>query len=233
MSSKPAAFSDTSIDPSSPQQRAKRLLVLREMTGLSRDKFHQRYGIARGTLQNWESARFGGLTSKGARTILIAFQAEGIQADLQWLLHGIGPAPCITQASGITQNANPLAHLEAQESQAIAEELLIFRNHNNDEVIDFVIPDDSMTPLFQKGDYVAGVRRYQDKMEEVVGLNCIVQTKEHGLLLRHVKQSEELGSYHLFCLNLHGETKRPCLYNVALISAAPVIWHRRTSVSAS
>ena len=216
MSSKPAAFSDTSIDPSSPQQRAKRLLVLREMTGLSRDKFHQRYGIARGTLQNWESARFGGLTSKGARTILIAFQAEGIQADLQWLLHGIGPAP-LTQASGITQNANPLAHLEAQESQAIAEELLIFRNHNNDEVIDFVIPDDSMTPLFQKGDYVAGVRRYQDKMEEVVGLSCIVQTKEHGLLLRHVKQSEDQ-RYHLFCLNLHGETKRPCLYNVALIS---------------
>ena len=53
-------------DPSGPQQRARRLHILREMTGLSRDKFQQRYGIARGTLQNWESARFGGLTVAGA-----------------------------------------------------------------------------------------------------------------------------------------------------------------------
>jgi DNA-binding transcriptional regulator YiaG len=218
---------DDASNPSSSPQRAKRLLILREMTGLSRDKFQQRYGIARGTLQNWESARFGGLTVKGARTILIALQAEGIQADIQWLLHGIGPAPCITQASGITQTSSQLTHLPPKEIQAIAEELLTFRRHHTEEVIDYVIPDNCMEPVYKGGDYVAGLRRYRTQIEQVVGLNCIAQTKEHGTLLRHIKQGEEIGCYHLYSLNLHGRTNRPCLYNVELISAAPVIWHRR------
>ena len=76
--------------------RAKRLKSLREMTGLSRNDFHKRYGIPRGTLQNWESARFGGLTLKGARNIVIAFNAEGIKCDMDWLLHGTGPSPRFT-----------------------------------------------------------------------------------------------------------------------------------------
>ena len=213
-------------DPSGPQQRARRLHILREMTGLSRDKFQQRYGIARGTLQNWESARFGGLTVKGAKTILIALQAEGIQADLQWLLHGIGPAPCITQASGITQTDH-LIDMPEEFVKKIAEELITFRQHHSEEVIEYVVPDNSMEPLFGASNYVAGVRRYRDQIEQVVGLNCIVQTREHGTLLRHVKQGEEINCYHLYCLNIHGQAVRPCLYNVQLISAAPVIWHRR------
>ena len=53
-------ITNTNISPEElPQARAERLLTLREMTGLSRDLFQTRYGIARGTLQNWESTLRG------------------------------------------------------------------------------------------------------------------------------------------------------------------------------
>ena len=48
-------------------QRAKRLIMLREMSELSRNTLYKRYNIATGTLQNWENARFGGLSEKGAK----------------------------------------------------------------------------------------------------------------------------------------------------------------------
>ena len=51
---------------SSRSARAKRLKRLRKITTLSRKLFSEKYGISPGTLQNWETARFGGLTEKGA-----------------------------------------------------------------------------------------------------------------------------------------------------------------------
>ena len=68
------------------KQRATRLKTTREMTGLTRKKFQDRYGIPKGTLQNWESARFNGLTVKGANVIINAFLAEGINCSAEWLL---------------------------------------------------------------------------------------------------------------------------------------------------
>ena len=35
------------------------------MTHYSREAFAEKYQISQGTLQNWETARFGGLTEKG------------------------------------------------------------------------------------------------------------------------------------------------------------------------
>ena len=78
---------------SNSAERAIRLKTCREMTGLSRDMFNKRYGIPRGTIQNWETARFGGLTPKGAKNIVKAFHAEGIRVTADWLLHGLGNSP--------------------------------------------------------------------------------------------------------------------------------------------
>ena len=50
---------------SSSYLRANRLRKLRGMMGLSRKALYQQYRIPVGTLQNWESARFGGAIRKG------------------------------------------------------------------------------------------------------------------------------------------------------------------------
>lgn len=229
----PAKAERSTDDKSGPEQRAKRLKSLRQMTGLSRDVFRQRYGIARGTLQNWESARFGGLTLKGAVSMIRAFKAENVEVSVDWLMHGVGRGPHFASldnqqvdASNKEAMAGELGQEVEKELSIITEELLCFRRLNPDS-IDLVMTDDSMTPFYAAGDYVAGVRRYQGRIESAVGHDCIVQTTEYGTLLRRLAPGEEPDRYTLLAHNVHTRSRRPVLYNVDVISAAPVIWVRR------
>ena len=59
---------------------------------------------------------------------------------------------------------------------------------------------------------------------------CIVQSEEHGTMVRHVKQGDEMGHYHLISLNPLTYVRKPVLYNVRLLSAAPVVWSRRPNI---
>ena len=217
------------------QVRAKRLKSLREMTGLSRNDFHKRYGIPRGTLQNWESARFGGLTMKGAKNIIKAFNAEGINCEIDWLLHGTGKSPKFSEHSQGIRNSELKKHNEVNEhifeaeTNIITKEILLFRqNHANS--IDIVVADDGMQPLWNPGDYIAGVKRFQNEIKDTVGKYCIVQTQEHGNLFRKVMAGEDDNLYNLSVINYKTKIKKPVLYNVNVISSAPVIWTRKIDI---
>ncbi|MAJ81399.1 MAG: hypothetical protein CMF41_00620 [Legionellales bacterium] len=215
------------VDTEVAKQRAQRLKCLREMTGLSRDLINKRYNIARGTLQNWESARFGGLTRKGAAIAVQAMQAEGVDVTLDWLLHGLGHEPRFSK--NLSQPANEDINLSRMPGYNVAtQELLHFRNHNTNS-IDMVISDDSMLPKYFPGDMVAGNRRYQEEIESLVGFNCIIQTPTHGSMVRNLRNGDEPGKYHLFALNWDSSISRPILYNEEVLSAAPIIWVRAVS----
>ena len=215
--------------------RAKRLKSLREMTGLSRNYFHKRYGIPRGTLQNWESARFGGLTLKGARNIVIAFNAEGIKCDMDWLLHGTGPSPRFTDHTPNQRNIELKKHTDANEhifeaeTNIITKEILLFRQHHENS-IDIVVSDDTMQPNWKPGDYIAGVKRFQEDINDTIGKYCIVQTQEFGNLLRKVMPGDDPSLFNLTIINYMTKAKKPVLYNVPIISSAPVIWTRKIDI---
>ncbi|MBM93416.1 MAG: hypothetical protein CMF51_01525 [Legionellales bacterium] len=203
-------------------------MALRSMMGLSREMIRLRYGIARGTLQNWESARFGGLTEKGAKIILRAAQAEKIKCSLTWLLHGIGPEPqpyTTLDLSCARKNHTLMSEIEMQR---ISKMVNIFRQHTP-LAIDFMIQDDCMSPLFKLGEYVAGHRHYQAAIQKTLEHYCIVQTAEHGTLLRYVKAGDEIGLYHLISINPHTTVKHPTRYNVEILSSAPVTFKHRVS----
>ena len=219
---------------SSREARAKRLKSLRKMTRLSRNIFSSRYGIPSGTLQNWESARFGGLTEKGAKIILSAIKAEGIHCNFEWLMYGIGSNPQLTDK--LFENIHTHTHInETSNNQethantqiaAITQELLVFRKLNPNAV-DFVVRDNGMDPLFTPGEYVAGCRRYQENISTAIGQNCIIQAASGEMLLRHLRQGSALDLYTLLCINPLGQVEHPVIYNIKLTYAAPVIWARR------
>jgi len=215
-------------DLSSPQSRATRCLSLRDMMGLSREAVRLRYGIARGTLQNWESARFGGLTQKGAKIIITASRAEGIEVSMPWLLHGIGIEPRLTGAADVDFSHKGSFIASEQEMQNLSKMLNTFRAHNPD-FIDLVVQDDLMCPFYSAGEHVAGNRRYLSDIETVVGSVCIVQTPEHGHLLRYLKLGDEINLYHLVSINHESQVSQATLYNSQIVSAAPVIWRYKFS----
>jgi transcriptional regulator with XRE-family HTH domain len=217
------------------KERAVRVKWLRTLTGLSRRDFAKRYGIPPGTIQNWEEGKGGGITEKGAHRIVSVLQSANIHASFEWLMHGVGadPVPPTSVRRYVTAEASAKYATQSdtdQELQWIESEMALFCQHYVDAVT-IQVDDDSMQPYFYPNDQVAGVRLYGLNMQNAVGKHCIVLTKDGHQLLRFVKKSQLPGFYNLACTNFKTDVKHAYLYDVELVSAAPVIWVRRKAFS--
>jgi len=217
---------------SSAKARGRRLRTARMMTGLTRKALEEKYNISASTIQAWEAAKAGGLTERGVARILAVLQQEGISCTAEWLLYDIGAGPQHMGGGGSLQT-NKLSSSEAgtnsPESRLITQELLVFRSLHLGTA-DLVVLDDGMEPKFRRGDYVAGVSRTGEAIEDAIGLDCIVQTSDGNALFRRVKKSARSGLYNLMCVNPNTEVTETTVYDQALVSAAPVIWHRRSDM---
>ncbi len=221
-------------DPrSSSQARGRRLRSLRKMTDLSRKHMAEKYMLSAGTLQGWEDGRYGGLTEKGARKILPALRKEGIQCTLEWIMHGVGLGPQISdklymREHGFDANASftPTSISSDEQDQAIKDELLLFRKHTP-EAIDVQLPDNSMEPFYFANDYVGGSRRFNEQIADLINHDCIIQTSEGDILVRRLKKGSSPNTYTLVSLNPNTSVAEPTLYNVGLMSAASILWIRR------
>lgn len=214
-------------DPkSSPSARGQRLKTVRMMAGLTRKKFEHLYKISASTVQSWESAKAGGLTERGAHRIIPILRQQGIFCTADWLLYGVGnpPQPTYLDNKSTAADAETLTILP--EEKAIVQELLTFRELNPG-AMDLIVNDDGMLPYYNEGDYVAGCRRSGGEIARLVNRDCIVETHKHELLLRRLKGGPHPEMFTLICTNPETSLPTPTLYNVEIISAAPVIWHRR------
>lgn len=221
----------TPIDPkSTPDARGRRVESLRRMTRLSRRAFQERYGIPAGSLQNWEDAKGYGLSVNGAHKLITVLKPDGILCSADWLLHGVGHGPQLTERSFL--DADAISTLETEtyssnEEALIAKELLIFRQHYPKTAVDFVVNDDGMEPRYIKDEWVAGCRLHRKELKKLIGHDCIAQLSSGELLLRTLKKIDDKGRCTLVCSNTHTTVDKPVLYDVELMFAAPVLWARR------
>lgn len=213
------------FDSSSTAARCQRLHMLRAMTGLSRDDFSQRTGISRSTLQYWEDGRGNGLSEKGAIQIIAAYHQEGILCDLKWLMYGIGNTPSWCRGPSTAAEGSKETRNRSDEEKIAIEELLFFRKCHAD-VADFIINDDGMAPYYSPGHIVAGRKFYGDDIKKLLGRDCIIETTS-STYLRRLKSSNKKNLYTLQCTNLDSTLSETVAYDIELISAAEVIWHRR------
>jgi len=216
---------------SSPEARGKRLKFLRMSTGLSRREVQDKYRISASTIQSWEDAKAGGLTMKGAKRVIAVFKEEGLRCSIDWLLYGIGTPPQLSNKLFDDEEGGETTTTPIEipgEDQAIVNELLEFRK-NNPDAIEYKIlaGDDGMAPMYKENDYVAGKRRLGDAINNVVGFDCIIETRDNEILFRRLKPGRKPNTYTLISVNTNATIAEPVLYDRELISAAPVIWHRR------
>lgn len=224
----------------SQEARGIRARYIREkVLGLSRNKFSKRHKdleLTVSTLQNWEDARYGGLTEKGARKLIEAFAKEGINCSLQWLLFGIGDAPpeirdfnlVVANIVGSKATADfPPSNLpRVTDEESIAKELRYFRELHVD-AIDAIVNDDGLCPYVEPGDCVAGIRLTGQDIHRAIGFNCIIQTYTGQILVRKLEAGSEPGLFTLICTNLDTQVSDAKLLNVKLFSVAPIIWLRK------
>ncbi len=214
-----------STNLASPEERAKRVRYVREvLLRLRRPEFCNKTGITYGSMQNWEDARHGGLRELSVKRLIESFQSLGIlNCNPEWLLYGVGEEP-----------VNPnfvITSLSVAEEEVIAQELSLF-HQLNPNAVDFIIADESMSPVYLRGDHVAGRRFFGADIKKTIGYPCIVHTQANiSVLVRIVQAGSQANQYTLTCLNSAATNEPSLLKEIPLFSAAPVIWVRRKGIS--
>jgi DNA-binding transcriptional regulator YiaG len=212
---------------SSRQARAKRLKRLRKITTLSRKDFSEKYDISPGTLQNWETARFGGLTEKGARAMLDFLVQENIHCTFEWLMYGAGSGPVI-DVEGPSNISIESVHSgnTTPYHTALKQELeKFYQLHEN--ATHLTVMDDAMAPQFIMGETIAGIKTLPEEYQQAIDQCCIVDTIEYGQILRLVRIHSQTGGYCLMSTNPNTPADKIVLSQVTINSIAPVVWKRR------
>lgn len=205
-----------------------RLKKARLMAGFTRQALENKHGISVNTIQAWESAK-SPLSFKGANKIIQAFHDSGLECSIDWLLHGHGPSPRLKDEEDVhdmfsTEQGNN--QLNWEDESAILREIEFFRTSNLNSIVS-IVTDDGMLPSYFIGDYVGGKRKTAENFDKYIGINCLIETKEGSTLLRRLEASRSHSTYTLSCINPSTSVPYPVLYNIEIISIAPVIWHRR------
>lgn len=209
-----------------------RLRRARILAGIStRREFEKKYLISANTLQGWEQGK-NPLSKKGAKRIIEALKAEGLICSLEWLMSGTGVPPRAFEMSQIestlsTDVENLLNAMSLQEEQAIYQELQTFKSHNPNSII-ITVSDNAMEPHYRIGDYIGGVRLTKpEDIQLYLGQACIVELADHTIVPRHLHADSESSTYTLSCTNFQSKAAPLNIFNARILSAAPILWHRK------
>lgn len=208
-----------------------RLKKARIMAGFTRQALEDKYGISVNTLQAWENEK-SPLTLKGAAKMLEVLDDSGIACSIDWLLYGIGTLPQLKDTRADSFFPFNRTEVKPQEinwsdEAAIIHEIEAFRTFNQNSLV-IIVPDDSMLPAYTVGDYVGGKRKTIEQFEQLLGTNCIVETKDGFTILRHVAAIKTQGILTLSTINPYTTISTPVLYDVEVINLSPIIWHRKS-----
>jgi len=209
-----------------------RLKRARVLAGIStRREFEEKYSISANTLQGWEQGK-NPLSEKGARRVVDALKREGLICTVEWLIHGRGMPPRSFDAvnAGMAdemRNDPSLVDMNLREEENIYRETQIFKQQNPNSIV-LTITDDAMEPYFSIGDYVGGIRLFHDEMDRFLGQLCIIEFENNLILPRHLQRGSQEGAFTASCTNPKTTAPPPLnLYDVKVISAAPILWHRK------
>ncbi len=208
-----------------------RLRRARILAGIStRREFEEKHRISANTLQGWEQGK-NPLSEKGARRVIEAFKKEGLICSLEWLVEGHGMPPRhyeMVQAGlreELRQDQN-MVDLNLKEEEAIYKEIQLFRQFNPNAIV-LTISDNAMEPYFSVGDYIGGRQVFTENIDQYTSKICIVELENNLILPRLLQASNHPGCFTAAATNPQTTATPLNIYNTKIISAAPIIWHRR------
>lgn len=189
---------------------AKRISLLRQMTGLSRIDFSKKYNIHLSTINNWENGNFKLLSSTAAEMLRQYLQNEGIICTTEWILLGTGTIP----------DTSHLLTRYTKSKNTIELEINQFKTHYNDAVI-IEVKTDLLAPFIEIGDFIGALPIKIYQISSLINKLCVLRGKatEIGILLK----DKEKQSY-LLKNNLNGNATTINLKNLEI---AKIIWLRK------
>lgn len=228
-------MSDRSEEVEKVIERGKRLRLLRCLTGMvNLQDFAEKYDFSSSTLSYWEKATSGGLTEKGAKSIIAAVKNEGIECSSIWLMEGIGEPPRITdynKHSIIKELSKDLdSGLDVSEDENLQQEIGLFKKLHPAYLI-VTVNDDAMAPIYMPSDILGGKKHTSKNLEDIVDKDCIVEIDHNTFLVRRVKSGKKSGTFDLYSVNPARFTDFPPILDKKILSIAPItrVWRKKTN----
>ncbi len=209
-----------SNESASAESRAQRLRKLRNIANLSREEMCNHPNLNINTYKGWEIARYGGLPIDGAERVIKRVADEGVICDINWLLYGKDPAPYIIP---LLDKKNSIQNV-SEDIASIHKEIMLFQSLYQ-HAIYTTIEDDGLSPFFKEREFVAGIKKNDQEIEQLVNTICIVQTNDEKILVRYLKVGKLPNTYMLLCTNPNSRVEEPTLYDIKLKFAASIIRH--------
>lgn len=217
------------MDVSKMKTPGERIKYIREeLLKLSRADVCKRYAISVDTLAAWENEKIQ-ISEKGIERCIKFFNAENLIVSREWILIGAGLSPNFSFELGryFKTQSTKKPDQQIDDSFLLAQEIDYFRSLTSNSITALISTEDMM-PVYSRGDYVGGRFRYGKDIEECVGKNCIVKTKDGAMFIRRIAKSQTQKKYNLVCLNPNWSgNPEPVLFNIKIECAAPIIWHRK------
>lgn len=207
-----------------PEARAERLRRVRNMANLSRADMCDDGTLNPNTLKGWEIARYGGLPVDGAEKVVKRVVREGVIVTTDWLLHNKGQGPYVLPYHDTSVD---IPDNITDSLDRIMREIMLFQNHYPNSLYT-EITDDGMMPLYQLGDYVAGIQAQDKAIELLIGENCIIQTDDGNTLVRKIHSKDKKGRYTLICVNPSTKLNLPTIYSANIVTAAAITRQYKT-----
>ena len=208
-----------------------RLRRARILAGIStRREFEEKHQISANTLQGWEQGK-NPLSQKGARRVINALKEEGLICTVEWLINGTGMPPRQYEAmnAGIRkelQQNNSIMEHNLHEEETIYKESQLFRQNNPNAIV-LTVADDAMEPYYSVGDYIGGIQLFNQEIRSYTNTICILEMENNFILPRLLQPGQKPNTFTAACTNFKTKATPLNIFNVKIISAAPILWHRR------
>lgn len=205
----------------------KRLYYLRFNLCSNRKIFSQQHNLSVRSLASWETD-VKPLTEKAAKKFVEIFGKQDILCTSEWLLQGKGHPP--TSLKQFTTS------LEFPEKESVnipslpnfgmsAEVILFTKTHPHSKI--FKMEDDSMEPVFYKGDLLGGVLKNQTQPKAFLDKPCAI-VDENGIShIRFPLSTQVKNHYNLVALNPKTQSLNPVQFKVNPKEIYKIIWVRR------
>jgi len=211
----------------SPGERLK--YVRENLLKMSRADIQKTHGLSQDTLAAWENGKIQ-ITEKGIDRCIKIYNSENLIVSKEWLLTGNGLSPKFSfDLNRYFKNVttSDLSSEKLDDHILLAKEIEFFLSQAKNSITCLISTED-MLPMYSIGDYVGGRLRYGNEINDCIGKDCIIKSKDGATFIRRISKGNKEQRYNLVCLNpAWNGNPEPVFFNIEIEAAAPIIWHRR------
>ena len=156
----------------------------------------------------------------------------GVNCREEWLLYGDGEMPYVASsnkksASGISFAANIPANVHIELNTFL---------QNNPRSVAMMIKDNAMSPAYDIGDIVGGIKINTSDPCSMIGSDIIIESKDGEKKVRRVIAGTKKGDVSGLCLNtsaitLPNQCTKIVEENINIDQCYKVVWVRKISIS--